>query len=221
MVANPVNAGKGLMQRVEAMIRAALPRQAIVTRNDGSGVFVRFVGEDAGNPESRFPSTIAGVPAGTVGWVATLAGGKGLFHATGIQRRMPQRTNGVGIPGGNTVSTAGTYLMNNSLLTWTGLIPSRTYWVEWTITVGTSGVGTNPRGYFGAQVSHSGGNSTYEPADYHSQAPASAINRHVVSYTDARELQPDSDGEIRIVPTFRWLTDQHTIITCTIVASVE
>lgn len=212
---------KGLWQHVEAYMRSMLPRQARVTRAEGNSVWVKFLGDEASAPESKFVSTVAGVPAATMGWVFTLGGKKGLFIATGMQRRIPKRGEGVGIPGGNTVSTAGTYPLNSSLVTWTGLNPNRTYWAEWTVTINASGVGANPRGYFGVRASHAGGDSVYEVAEYHSQAPASANSRRIFSYTDARELQPSSEGVISIVPTFRWGTEEHAFRACTIIASVE
>lgn len=73
--------GVRLMQRVDAAIAATLPRQAFVTRSEGSHVFVRFAHEGADSPESQFLSTVAGVPPGTMGWVFAIGGKKGLFVA--------------------------------------------------------------------------------------------------------------------------------------------
>lgn len=117
--------GKRLMQRVDAGLAAMLPRQAIVTRPDGVGVWARFVGESAGSPESRFPSTVAGAPAGTVGWVFTLGGKKGLFIATA-----PPKT--VAAPpivetGSVVVNSAGTTTLAESTLR--GLVPGVQYTV--------------------------------------------------------------------------------------------
>lgn len=61
-----------------------LPRQAIVTRAEGNGVWVRFAGPgQLTEPESWFVSTVAGLSAGSMGWVYMVHGGKGIFVATG------------------------------------------------------------------------------------------------------------------------------------------
>ena len=75
---------KGLWQRIVAYVQSTLPRQARVTRTEGRGVWVKFLGDTSDDPESKFVSTVAGVPIATMGWVFSLGGKKGLFVATGI-----------------------------------------------------------------------------------------------------------------------------------------
>lgn len=99
---------------VEGAIDATMPRQAIVTRTGDTGVWVRFTPVDASVPESWFPSTVAGVPAGTAGWVHPLPGGKGRFivdaaplvsphnHAiadvTGLQSSLDAKQDAAAVP---------------------------------------------------------------------------------------------------------------------------
>lgn len=96
---------KGLWQRVEALWRSMLPRQATVTRTSGGAVWVRFIGEGLDSPESKFPSTVAGVPVATMGWVLTLGGKKGLFVATGIVRGITHSTVAQSSPSAGTTSS--------------------------------------------------------------------------------------------------------------------
>lgn len=74
---------------VERAVEATMPRQAIVTRSEGSGVWVRFTPVNNAKPEMWYPSTVAGLPAGAQGWVHPLAGGKGRFIATAVPLAMP------------------------------------------------------------------------------------------------------------------------------------
>jgi len=75
------NAFKGIQGDIADAVKASLPRHAVVTRAGATGVWVRFTPVDASVPEMWFPSTVAGLPAGTAGWVHPLAGGKGRFIA--------------------------------------------------------------------------------------------------------------------------------------------
>lgn len=73
------NAFKGVADMVREAIEGVMPRQAVVTRSEGTGVWVRYTPVNTSVPEMWFPSSIAGLPAGTSGWVHPLAGGKGQF----------------------------------------------------------------------------------------------------------------------------------------------
>lgn len=83
------NAFKGVADMIRDAVEGAMPRQAVVTRSEGTGVWVRYTPVDPNTAEMWFPSSIAGLPAGTSGWVHPLAGGKGRFIATGIAIPIP------------------------------------------------------------------------------------------------------------------------------------
>lgn len=72
---------KGISQRIADALAERLPRRATVIRPEANGVWVKFGNDEI---ESWFVSTVAGVPAGTRGWVFALGGKKGLFIATGM-----------------------------------------------------------------------------------------------------------------------------------------
>lgn len=78
------NAFKGIEDDIQRAVQDALPRQAVVTRLENGGVWTRFSPVDASSPESWFPSVIANLDPGTVGWVFALRGGKGLFIPMGV-----------------------------------------------------------------------------------------------------------------------------------------
>lgn len=82
-------ADKGIYGWIQKEVAKILPRQALVTRPDGKGVWVRYTPVDATARDMWFPSTVAGLTAGTTGWVIALGGGKGLFVATGIAAPVP------------------------------------------------------------------------------------------------------------------------------------
>lgn len=116
------NAFKGIEDDISEAVEGAMPRQAVVTRpGNPSGVWVRFAPVNSTAPEMWFPSTVCGVPAGTRGWVISLAGGKGLFVATNIAIPIPFSARGPAIsnttnisslnwvPGESITVPAGTY----------------------------------------------------------------------------------------------------------------
>lgn len=128
---------KGLWQRIEALVRSTLPRQARVIRTEGSSVWVKFLGDGADDPEAKFPSTVAGVPVATMGWVITLGGRKGLFVVTGVypdhqhSRLMPD-------PGSFTL-TGGSSTRDGTAYTFTNLKPGHQYYISAQAEVRTTG----------------------------------------------------------------------------------
>lgn len=176
------------------------PRQAFVTRTEGNGVWVRFGTEDATAPESWFVSTVVGVPPGTMGWVYPLAGGKGLFVVAGMIYPIRQRSSGLGIPGGNTVSTSGDYPFPNATITFTDLDPGRTYWLDWTIDWLAVSSTNNGQGRLCAEVEHAGGTTIMQPNTYND-----FINERLwQTRGDAGSFMPTSSGEIIVSPLFTW-----------------
>lgn len=129
------NIVKGTQDDIAEAVESSMPRQAIVTRVDGFGVWVRFTPVDNGAPESWYPSTVAGLGPGSSGWVHPLAGGKGRFIADNVMR--PVTRSAFASPGRNGVSTAGDFTIPaspttaNSLIMFTGLVPGKTYRLSW------------------------------------------------------------------------------------------
>lgn len=97
------NAFKGISEMVQRAIDATMPRQAIVTRAEGKGVWVQFTPVNPDMPESYYPANIAGLPAGTAGWVHPLAGGKGRFIADAVP---PSPVSFDGFQGGRLTTTS-------------------------------------------------------------------------------------------------------------------
>lgn len=157
------NAFKGIAGMTKAAIDDTMPRQAVVTRVDGPGVWVRFTPVDSSTPEMWFPSTVAGLSVGAAGWVHPLAGGKGRFIADDvplvsphnhderyyteaevnalIDAYRPRTARGVNAPG-VTISTAGDYLYSGSAVTFTGLVPNTNYTVRADVGIRTFSTGT-------------------------------------------------------------------------------
>lgn len=75
---------QGLWNAIGKVVDALKPRQAVVVRSDGKGVWVRFTPVDLAQPESIFPSVLANVQAGQSGWVAPMVGTKGVFVPSGF-----------------------------------------------------------------------------------------------------------------------------------------
>ncbi|MCV0404554.1 MAG: hypothetical protein K5924_12740 [Chloroflexi bacterium] len=110
---------------IERAVEATMPRQAVVSRAGDNGVWVRFAPVDPTVPEMWYPSTVAGLPAGTSGWVFVLGGGKGLFVATSPPRTIAAPP--VVETGSITVNGAGTAILAQTTLT--GLVPGVKYTV--------------------------------------------------------------------------------------------
>lgn len=202
---------KSLWQRVEALVRSTLPRQARVTRTEGSTVWVRFVDEGSDAPDTKFPSTVSGVPVATMGWVFTLGGKKGLFVATGIPSPVSMAT---GVVQTVTASTSGTYEITTGRLVVGGLVPGKTRDVSVVVTQQAQGGGS---GRFGYRITSNGETSTYR-----TQALDTLANTRL-PYTfgySSRETVGD-DGEISVVPTITWSSGTVNINAAFITATVS
>ena len=147
----------GFWQRLESRFAALTPRQAYVTRVEGKTVWARFAGEASTAPASRFPTTVAGVAAGTTGWVVTLGGGKGLFVATGIAA--PKTADGGGYDP-KVMSTSGAATVG-SAATVTGLVPYSVVKVSVWSNLRYSG-SAGAEGHVGMRITHNGGNTDYQ-----------------------------------------------------------
>lgn len=202
---------KSLWQRVEALVRSTLPRQARVTRTEGSTVWVRFVDEGSDAPDTKFPSTVAGVPPGTMGWVITLGGRKGLFVATGIPKA---NTNATGVVQTVIASTSGTYEVMTAVLTFSGLTPGTRRDVTVSVTQQAQGGGS---GRFGYRVTTSNGSSLYRTQAV--DTLASTRLPYTFGYSSSEVV--GSNGEISIVPTVTWTSGTVNVNAAFITATVS
>ena len=202
---------KGLWQRIEALVRSTLPRQARVTRTEGSTVWVRFVDEGSDAPDTKFPSTVAGAPIATMGWVLTLGGKKGLFVATGIPKA---NTNATGVVQTVIANTSGTYEVTTAVLTFSGLIPGTTRDVTVSVTQQAQGGGS---GRFGYRVTANNGSTLYRTQAVDTLASTQLPYTFVYSSSEV----VGSNGEISIVPTVTWTSGTVNVNAAFITATVS
>lgn len=185
---------KGLWQRIEALVRSTLPRQARVIRTEGSSVWVKFLGDGADDPEAKFPSTVSGVPVATMGWVITLGGKKGLFVVTGIPKVVIGRNYGAS---DITATTAGTHWNTDVSLTIPDLNPAHEYTVKGDVSIRTTG-STRRELALRFQAIGATTESTYV-GPY-----AATVNQEMSSGSGVILVRPDSNGEIVVSPGFSW-----------------
>lgn len=191
----------------QAAARENLPRQAYVVRPDGMGAVVQF--NDGSH--AIVPSTHAGLPVGTRGWVLPTHGGKGLFVATGVS--VPQTDQNYG-SASLTISTTGTYRVSEVSVTFTDLNPTRTYQVEGYVGIRTGG--TSLRQY----------RPTIE-AQGDTAVSAHAVNHH--SDTDNHfhknlvkvDVRPSADGEITVYPAVTYNSGTVNVTAASIYATVS
>ncbi len=188
--------GVRLMQRVESRMDALLPRQATVTRYATTGVWVRFIDEDATQPESWFPSTIAGLPVGSRGWVIRLGGNKGLFIANNLRTlRVDSDSENLNF----TVSSAGDYPAP-ATATLNGYPAGATVTANVTVS-GAISITTSSSCRFGFQII-TGGNvvgTIVGPA-----ITISGNGRLPISHKLTSSIVVGADGSVSAVPIIRW-----------------
>lgn len=203
------NASKGMWQRINEMLAAWVPRQAVVTRSESGGVWVRFAPVDPTSPESWFPSTLANVLAGTSGWVFTLGGKKGLFVATGVRGAVPISNSANQTV---TATTTGDYPVTNAALTFSGLVPGTVVTVKAEVTFRVNA--TTGSASFGFQATSNGATALYSGGSI----PATAGYTTFV-YSAPRTI--GADGIVSVVPALRWSSGTVTIAGAYITASVH
>lgn len=196
---------KGLIQRVEGMLRATLPRQARVTAVEGNSVWVRFLGEEATDPEAKFVSTVAGVPVATMGWVITLGGKKGLFIATGVRSLKPLEDNDLQTA---TISSSQTFVMTPTV-TFDGLTPNKAYTAD--ITVGlvlwtTATSGLNRYTPAARVITASGPEDILGP----SGLDAAQSVRRPYLFRMVASVTATEDGTLTFSPAVRWASGTIT-----------
>lgn len=196
---------------IKAELAKSLPRQAIVTRPDGNGVWCRTTPVASGDEPSWYPSTVAGVPAGTSGWVITIGGGKGLFVATNIFQPVTKWIRGSGTTSGN---TAGTYPHATAALTFSGLNPARSYHVS--AAVGIQSTGTTIRGL--RPVFQAIGATT---VNSDAMAQAAELNNQVLFDTSEADLYPTAGGVITVRPAFTWTSGTISANAMSITATIS
>lgn len=171
---------------------------------------------NATNAQLRARSTHTGTQdASTINGLADVATSGAYADLSGIPIHM--RGEGLGITGGNTVSSAGNHRFNNASITFTGLDSGRAYWLEWSIDFQAIGSGTIPRGHIGAMIDHAGGQSTID----HNSYMEFATYRHFQHRGDAGLYTPNGSGEITIAPYFRYISGTIQFLQSYIVASVR
>lgn len=202
---------------IERAIDATMPRQAIVTRSDVTGVWVRFTPVDATVPEMWFPGSGHRLPAGTSGWVHPLAGGKGRFIADGLMYPIVDSASaGVTL----TVSTAGSDMpvgttnVGANVVTVSGLDPNRWYRVKVEADIRAIAASAASAS-FGATIEHSGG---FQFSLDYSQAVTNSV--HFYGSTYSWRLKPKADGTFVIRPAVKWASGSISITAGYVTATI-
>lgn len=207
------NAFKGIEDDIAEAIEGTMPRQATVVRpGDNGGVWVRFTPVDTSTPEMWFPSTVAGLPAGTSGWVHPLAGGKGRFIADNVALPVPiaPKSSESG-PLSISVSTVTTAIITQAMVLFTGLDPNQTYTVKGDsdLRAGNAGrlwLAFEARGE--TNVEAGGRPGTLSGAET------------AMSMSATVSVRPDESGEIRVYPVYIWASGSFTITRAAITATI-
>lgn len=212
------NAFKGIEDDIAEAVEGVMPRQAVVTRRgEPSGVWVRFTPVDANAPEAWFPSTVAGLPVGTSGWVHPLAGGKGRFIADNVPLYTQAQVDALiaayqpsvhvlANPTAPfaTATTAGTYLATTAAQAVTGLNPGREYTVSGTVEIHT-GFETTLRVFM--PMLRAAGLTTVDALGMNSLADRS---QDVVMSGVFARVRPSAAGTITLTPGFSWTSGTVT-----------
>lgn len=209
------NIVKGMQDDIAEAIEMSMPRQAIVTRVDGPGVWVRFTPVDNTVPEMWFPSNVAGLAVGTAGWVHPLAGGKRRFIADDVMR--PVTKSGMHTSQTN-ADTAGDYAITggDALLTYSGLVPGKMYRIAWSCDFGVWRNTTTTSGRFGVRIV--GGETTWNRYPTIRDIPA---GNTYLGQSYSLDVTASNSGTISICPGFAWGAGQIRVSWATITATLS
>jgi hypothetical protein len=190
-----------LWGRIESRIGDILPRQAVVVEESpNGGALVRFATEDVAAESTWYPSTVAGCPIGTTGWVIVIGGGKGLFVATGIPAPVTGSSSVTSTVTPNAAAGGGATgdWEVGSGVTISGLVPGeRGFMISVTFIASPTAANNGRYGF----VRTSNGASTFVAPS--AIAPASGTTDYV-TFTYNGKLTIGSDGELKVVPAMRW-----------------
>lgn len=213
------NFDKMIHDWIDRAIESTMPRQAVVVRSDATGVWVKFTSDKPSVPPSKFPSTVAGLPAGTSGWVHPLAGGKHRFIADNV--RVPSAPKRGMWIAGQTISTAGDYAFtaNTGLITFSGLIPGRTYELSWDVCMFWWG-SAPATGSIGVRVVDNAGTSFQLAMSRHMHNGV-AVYEGQRSWAFSMTITAPPSGEITICPAFRWASGTTNFQQATITARLD